>query len=306
MSAVTQLDDVAARAGLVLLRGTGLRLGELLDLELDCLWELPRHGTWLKVPLGKLNTERVVPLDAETLTALDAWMSVRGRQRALNHPRHGRPVDFLFVIAGARIGTTRIRRGIDDATRTAGLVGPTGQPLRITPHQLRHTYATTLVNAGMSLPALMALLGHVSPQMTLRYAALSNGTVRGAYDAAMTKVHQRRPLPLVVSGHPVVPDRIAWLDSEMIKTRVAHGYCSRHLAAEACPYANICENCDNYQTSSQFLPQLEDQLADAHALHDDAVQRGWDSEVARHTRLITSLQRHVDRLKREKPTMSPP
>jgi site-specific recombinase XerD len=301
MQAVHQLDDTAARAGIVLLRGTGMRLGELLDLELGCLWELPGHGTWLKVPLGKLNTERVVPLDADTLTALDAWLAVRGRQRALTHPRHGRPADFLFVIAGARIGPNRLRRGIADAIDIAGLADPSGQPLRITPHQLRHTYATTLVNAGMSLQALMALLGHVSPQMTLRYAALANGTVRGAYDAAMAKVHQRRPLPIVVAGRPVVPDRIAWLDSEMIKTRVAHGYCSRHLAAEACPYANICENCDNYQTSVQFLPQLQDQLADARALHDDALDRGWDSEVARHARLIASLQRHVDRLKRDTP-----
>jgi site-specific recombinase XerD len=302
MAVVHQLDDPAARAGIVLLRGTGLRLGELLDLELDCLWELPGHGTWLKVPLGKLNTERVVPLDADTLAALDAWMAIRGRQRALTHPRHGRPVDFLFVIAGARIGHTRIRRGIEDAIRAAGLTGAAGQPLRITPHQLRHTYATSLVNAGMSLQALMALLGHVSPQMTLRYAALANGTVRGAYDAAMAKLHQRRPLPLVVAGRPVVPNKIAWLSSEMIKTRVAHGYCSRHLAAEACPYANICENCDNYQTSRQFLPQLQDQLADAQALHDDAVERGWDSEVARHARLIASLRRHIEQLKRGTPT----
>ena len=301
MRAVGQLDDTAARAGIVLLRGTGLRLGELLDLELDCLWELPGHGSWLKVPLGKLNTERVVPLDADTLTALDAWMGVRGKQRALTHPRHGRPVDFLFVIAGARIGPNRIRRGIADAIEAAGLTGPSGRPLHITPHQLRHTYATSLVNAGMSLQALMALLGHVSPQMTLRYAALANGIVRSAYDAAMTKLHQRRPLPMIVAGRPVVPDRVAWLNSEMIKTRVAHGYCSRHLAAEACPYANICENCDNYQTSSQFLPQLQDQLADAQALRDDAVQRGWDSEVARHARLIASLQRHLDRLKHDRP-----
>jgi site-specific recombinase XerD len=305
MAAVHQLHDVAARAGIVLLRGTGLRLGELLDLELDCLWELPGHGTWLKVPLGKLNTERVVPLDAETLTVLDAWMAVRGRQRALTHSRNGRPVDYLFVIAGARIGPNRIRRGIDDAICGAGLLDPSGQPLRITPHQLRHTYATSLVNAGMSLQALMALLGHVSPQMTLRYAALANGTVRGAYEAAMAKLHQRRPLPLVVAGRPVVPDKITWLTSEMIKTRVAHGYCSRHLAAETCPYANICQNCDNYQTSSQFLPQLEDQLADARVLHDDAVQRGWDSEVARHARLIASLQRHIDRLKHDTPTTPP-
>jgi hypothetical protein len=306
MNAVQQLDDTAARAGIVLLRGTGLRLGELLDLQLDCLWELPSHGTWLKVPLGKLNTERVVPLDADTLTALDAWMAVRGRQRALTHPRHGRPVDFLFVIAGARIGSSRIRRGIADAIEAAGLTGPSGQPLHITPHQLRHTYATSLVNAGMSLQALMALLGHVSPQMTLRYAALANGTVRGAYDTAMAKLHQRRPLPIVIAGRPVVPDRVAWLNSEMIKTRVAHGYCSRHLAAEACPYANICENCDNYQTSTEFLPQLQDQLADAQALHDDAVERGWDGEVARHARLITSLQRHIDRLRRDTPTRQLP
>jgi len=55
--------------------------------------------------------------------------------------------DTLFDAPGARIGSTRIRRGIDDATRAAGLVGPTRQPLRITPHQLRHTYATSLVDA---------------------------------------------------------------------------------------------------------------------------------------------------------------
>jgi hypothetical protein len=254
------------------------------------------------VPLGKLNTERVVPLDADTLTALDAWLAVRGRQRALNHPRHDRPADFLFVIAGARIGPNRIRRGIADAIETAGLADPSGQPLHITPHQLRHTYATTLVNAGMSLQALMALLGHVSPQMTLRYAALANGTVRGAYDAAMAKVHQRRLLPIVVAGRPVVPDRVAWLDSEMIKTRVAHGYCSRHLAAEACPYANICEQCDNYQPSPEFIPALQAQLADVNALHDDAQTRGWHAEAARHQRVADSLQGHLRRLNAEPDT----
>ena len=131
-----------------MLAGTG---AVRLDLELDCLWELPGHGSWLKVPLGKLNTERVVPLDADTLTALDAWMAARGKQRALAHPRHGRPVDFLFVIAGARIGPNRIRSGIADTIEAAGLTGPSGQPLHITPHQLRHTYATTMANAGMSL-----------------------------------------------------------------------------------------------------------------------------------------------------------
>ena len=306
MRAVTTLDDVAARAGLTLLRGAGLRIGELLDLELDCLWDLPGHGTWLKVPLGKLNTERVVPLDPDTLAALDAWMGTRGQQRAMPHPRHGRHVDFLFTIGGARVGASRIRRGLTDAITAAGLTDTTGGPLRITPHQLRHTYATSLVNAGMSLQALMALLGHVTPEMTLRYAALADGTVRGAYDAAMAKLTQRRQLPLVLAGRPQVPDRVQWLHAEMLKTRVAHGYCSRHLATEACPYANICEQCDNYTTTAEFLPQLTAQLADEHTLRDDAEARGWDSEVARHARVIASLQRHLDRLQRDPATPKTP
>ena len=57
--------------------------------------------------------------------------------------------------------------------------------------------------------------------------------------------------------------------------------------------------CDNYTTSSEFLPQLRGQLADKHAVREDAEARGWDSEVARHARVITSLQHHLDRLQRE-------
>jgi integrase len=50
IAAVAELDDPFARCGLTILRGTGMRLGELLDLELDCLWDFASHGTWVKVP----------------------------------------------------------------------------------------------------------------------------------------------------------------------------------------------------------------------------------------------------------------
>lgn len=96
MAAGRELSDVAAKSAIILLRGTGLRLGELVDLELDCLWDLPGHGTWVKVPLGKLNTERVVPLDETAPAALDAWMQLRGRQRGpappTRQPTHRLPV----------------------------------------------------------------------------------------------------------------------------------------------------------------------------------------------------------------------
>jgi hypothetical protein len=72
------------------------------------------------VPLGKLNTERAVPLDEMTLAALDAWTAVRGRQRCLPHPRDGRPTDFLFTLRGARTA-----QGPSDVA-TSVLTGPAG------------------------------------------------------------------------------------------------------------------------------------------------------------------------------------
>jgi len=148
MAAVDGLTDPFARHGLTILRGTGLRLGELLDLELDCLLDFASHGSWLKVPLGKLGTERTVPLDETTLVALDAWTAQRGTQRALPHPRHGQPTDFLFVERGRRLSAYRLRQGLADAAAAAGLRGRDGAVLHVTPHQLRHTYGTLSSTAG--------------------------------------------------------------------------------------------------------------------------------------------------------------
>jgi hypothetical protein len=146
----------------------------------------------------------------------------------------------------------------------------------------------------MSLQALMALLGHVTAEMTLRYATLASPALRTAYDEAIGKARPR--LPLIVNDRPALPSKAEWLRGEMLKTRVAHGYCSRHLAADACPYANICEQCDNFVTTTEFIPELQAQLADITALRDDATERGWDTEVARHARVIASINNHLNRL----------
>src|SRR6266508_6543360 len=74
MAAVGHLDDPFARSAILLLRRAGLRLGECLDLELGCVVDYGPTGTWLRVPLGKLGTERSVPLDADTV---QRWTSGR-------------------------------------------------------------------------------------------------------------------------------------------------------------------------------------------------------------------------------------
>ena len=70
------------------------------------------------------------------------------------------------------------------------------------------------------------------------------------------------------------------------------GYCSRDVVAEACPYANIFGQCDNFVTTAEFVPALDKQLADVRApLHDDATERGWHSEVARDACVIAKNRR---------------
>ncbi len=70
----------------------------------------------------------------------------------------------------------------------------------------------------------------------------------------MGKVKSRQAPLRRPAGKAAVPDRVEWLRAEMLKTRVAHGYCSRDLVADACPYANICEQCDNFVTAPEFTP----------------------------------------------------
>jgi integrase len=274
-----------AADALLLQRGCGLRIGELLDLELDCVHEVPGQGSWLKVPLGKLDTERMVPLDEETLLLVDRIAATRSPGRPVRHPRTGRPAQFLFTHHGRRLSANAVRAELTRAATAAGLE-------HVTPHQLRHTFATALVNAGVSLQALMALLGHVSAAMSLRYARLFDTTVRAEYERALDLAKSRlgplpagrTPLPLVdvTGGAP-------WTETTAVKTRLGAGYCLPAPAQGARPYANICEYCPSFHTDAAHLPVLAAQRADAQALAADAAARGWTDEAHRHHRLIARL-----------------
>ncbi len=81
--------------------------------------------------------------------------------------------------SAARLAQQAVRNELDRAATAAGIG-------HLTPHQLRHTYATALVNAGVYLQSLMALLGHVSAQVSLRYGKLFDTTVRTEYERALT------------------------------------------------------------------------------------------------------------------------
>ena len=271
-----------AADALLLQRACGLRIGELLDLELDCVHELADNGAWLKVPLGKLLTERMVPLDDETVALVDRIVATRSAGRPLRHPRTGRPAEFLFTHHGRRLGQQALRTELDRAAAAAGIG-------HVTPHQLRHTFATAMVNAGVSLQALMALLGHVSAEMSLRYGRLFDQTVRAEYERALDLAKARiGPLPEGKTRIPLTSDG-DWREAPAIKSRLAGGYCLRAPAQGSCPYANICEHCPSFRTGAASISVLSAQRVDAAALAADAETRGWVDEADRHRRLVERL-----------------
>ncbi len=271
---------------LLLLRATGMRIGELLDLELDCVHEVPGQGSWLKVPLGKLATERMVPLDDDTVALVDRIVAHRSPGRPLRHPRTGRLVEFLLTHQGRRISADTLRAELHRAADDAGLDD-------VVPHQLRHTFATALVNSGCSLQALMAMLGHVSAEMSLRYGRLFDATVRADYERALTLAKQRLG-PILPEATPVTLNT-DWRAAPLIKARLAGGYCVRTLAQGTCAYTNICEHCPNFRSDATFLPVLLTQRTDAAALAADADTRGWGEEAARHRRLVERLDQLIAR-----------
>ena len=110
--------------------------------------------------------------------------------------RTGRPAQFLFTHHGRRLAQQALRSNSTAPRQTAGIG-------HVTPHQLRHTFATAMVNAGVSLQSLMALLGHVSAEMSLRYGRLFDTTVRAEYERALDFAKARiGPLPDKARPHP--------------------------------------------------------------------------------------------------------
>ncbi len=175
---------------LLLLRATGLRSQELRDLKVDALRKLP-GGEWsLHVPLGKLHSERVIPIDEATLRIFEKILELRGSPPPVTDPETGKPAPFLIMHPeGGRFRRDALRYHLG---RIEKIIPLQEHP---TPHRLRHTYATAMLRAGMSLPVLMKLLGHRTIGMTLRYAQITAADVRRAYHEAIGALEGRYAIP---------------------------------------------------------------------------------------------------------------
>ena len=175
-------NDLASNV-LLLLRHTGMRIGECVDLSLDCL-RAGGPGQWaIHVPLGKLKTERMVPVDSFVCQLVQRLRFLRSLDPT---PADG----FLLARPKGREMLLRgLRKSLHEITAAAGITA------WIVPHQLRHTYATFMLRAGVSFPGIMKLLGHSSPDMTMRYLEIALPDLQREYQQARSQPRHLVPQP---------------------------------------------------------------------------------------------------------------
>jgi site-specific recombinase XerD len=179
-----------------LLRGTGIRIGECLNLAADSLREVG-PGYWaIRVPLGKLHTERWVPIDQETREVFRLLQSLRSQ------PARAASETVSQHLLLQKNGKPPSYRSMHNTL--AKMARQAGCSICPTPHQLRHTYATAMLRAGASLPVVKNLLGHRGIEMTLRYVQVSQVDLQREYHKAIQRMREAHAIPSLPAA-PVQP-----------------------------------------------------------------------------------------------------
>jgi len=173
------IDALEDRTMFLLMLRCGLRVSEASGVRWSAI-DL-RQGT-LRVDNSKGQVDRVVYLAPDVATTLRQWQRLQAAAAAYVFPSP------MARQGGLPLSVRQIRNRMTRYRKLAGI------PTAYSPHSLRHTFATQLLNAGASLEVVKELMGHRSLQMTLRYTQLYDRTKRAQYDQAMARVEQRQGL----------------------------------------------------------------------------------------------------------------
>ncbi len=154
------------RALLELLYSSGLRVGELVSLNLK---HLDLTLGIVRV-MGKGRKERIVPMGQKAIEALTSYLEQRGEAEGEN--------PLFLNRRGGRLTSRSVERLVKKYSRVSGIIR------KVSPHSLRHSFATHLLDAGADIREIQEMLGHASLSTTQRYIHLSPGKLMEVYDRA--------------------------------------------------------------------------------------------------------------------------
>ena len=166
-------DAVRLLALLELLYGSGLRASELVSLPLNAV---PRDAPFLNIT-GKGGQQRLVPVSTRARQALSRWLALRGEKGRLLFPSTGKSGHLTRVRLFQLLRDLALRAGLD--------------PERVSPHVLRHAFATHLLEGGADLRVLQTLLGHADIATTQVYTHVDSARLVELVNARHPLAHRR-------------------------------------------------------------------------------------------------------------------
>ncbi|HEX4948259.1 MAG TPA: tyrosine recombinase XerC [Blastocatellia bacterium] len=165
------------RAILELLYASGVRVSELVGLNLT---DIDFNNQTLRVK-GKGRKERMVPFGSHAKAALEAYLGVRGELLVEADPDERDPNAVFMNYQGTRITTRSVGRMLDKYCKQCAEIH------HVSPHALRHSFATHLLDAGADLRTIQELLGHARLTTTQQYTHVSTDKLMEVYDKAHPK-----------------------------------------------------------------------------------------------------------------------
>jgi integrase/recombinase XerC len=180
MPDTTTLAGLRDNAIMEILYSSGLRVSELVEMNED---DLDLNLGIVKV-MGKGKKERIVPIGSKAIEALNNYLKSSKRRKKLTPSSPLNPPVFLNQ-RGGRLTARSVARIINRYIEQCGVLK------NISPHSLRHTFATHMLDAGADLRAIQELLGHVSLSTTQKYTHVSIDRLMEVYDKAHPKSREK-------------------------------------------------------------------------------------------------------------------
>lgn len=236
-----------------LLIRTGRRLGEAVSLRTDCVLRDSATGDpYLRYTNHKMNREAYAPLDEDLASAIESQQAeIRKRwpvgERAL-FPKHKSNPEGLVSRPGG-VFRSRLYAWLTECD----IRDREGNPVHLTPHQWRHTFATRLVEADVSIEVVRRLLDHESVEMSGHYARVRLQRAKEEWD---------RVRKIDAHGRGITLDpreelgTAAYLAHAVNQSRhaLSNGHC-RLTAQQPCEHVNPCLSCPMFFTTAEFLPE---------------------------------------------------
>ena len=180
MPDVTTLAGLRDKAIMEILYSSGLRVSELVETNEN---DIDLNLGIIKV-MGKGKKERIVPIGSKAIEALNNYLQSGERKRRLS-PTSPLNLPVFLNQRGGRLTARSVARIINRYIEQCGLLK------NISPHSLRHTFATHMLDAGADLRAIQELLGHVSLSTTQKYTHVSIDKLMEVYDKAHPKSREK-------------------------------------------------------------------------------------------------------------------